>query len=69
LEESRRNVAASGAVPTFIGRQGRRGGSPYFGSALRKFTASEAIVRVPTTSAPSSTKNLGLWLGAALAGS
>src|SRR5688500_14366900 len=41
----------------------------FSGSEPRELTASEAIVRVPTTSAPSSTKNLGLWLGAAFAGS
>jgi shikimate kinase len=40
----------------------------YFDSALKKFTANEPIVRTPTTSARSSTKNLGLWLGAAVVG-
>ena len=37
--------------------------------AARKFTASDDMARVPTTSAHSSTKNRGLWFGAALAGS
>ena len=39
------------------------------GGELRKFTASDAIVRVPTTKALSSTKKPGLWFGAAFAGS
>jgi lactate dehydrogenase-like 2-hydroxyacid dehydrogenase len=39
------------------------------GSELRKSTASVAITRAPTTSALSSTKNSGLWFGAAFAGS
>ena len=40
----------------------------YFGDA-RKSTVTVANARTPTTSAPSSTKNSGLWFGAALAGS
>ena len=38
------------------------------GCALRKFTARDAMVRVPTVKAFPSTKKSGLWFGAAFAG-
>ena len=40
-----------------------------FDSEPRKFTAKDAMVRVPITRALSSTKKPGLWFGAAFAGS
>lgn len=50
------------------GPQGPASQSDHSFSA-RKFTAIIAMARLPTTNALSSTKNSGLWFGAAVAGS